>query len=124
MHNVVPGALSFLPQYLLPGSVTPSNPGGVSTYQTTGDYGGDSDALANAMGLNSLPQGYQNHKISWDPNTNEMTAQAVRSGPHSGPGALSHNGGAQEFSQGTGSRYGTPAGRAEAARRNAALPCE
>jgi RHS repeat-associated protein len=124
VHNAGPSPVYFLPPYLLPGSVTADNPGGVYTYRTTADYGEDSDALANEMGLPSLPAGYQNHKISWDPQTNEMTAQAVEASAHSGPGALGHSGGARDFSQASGTQYGTDAGRAEAARRNAALPCK
>ena len=121
VHNVGPGSLSFLPQYLLPGSVTPDNPGGVYTYQTTGSYAGDRQALADAMGIPQLPAGYQNHKIDWDPNTNEVNAQAVDAATHR---SIPHNGGANDFNQGTGTRYNQPSGRAEAARRNAALPCD
>lgn len=93
-----------------------SNPHGVFTIDATGSYFNDRQALAEAANISDPGKNWRAHHIGYDPKTNTMQMQFVHKDYHS----YSHVGGADEFKQHTGFKYGSDEAVAEANKRNKA----
>ncbi|MCL5247601.1 hypothetical protein M4I21_17405 [Cellulophaga sp. 20_2_10] len=97
-----------------PGTITPNNPHGIYTIDATGDYFDDRAATSKKAGIKDPGKNYRSHHIDYDPKTNTMRMQIVHKDYHSHP----HVGGAKDFQNDTGHKYGTNESRAEAKARN------
>jgi len=111
--------IEFPPETVHPGTMTTESPWGIHSYPATGDYATDRASLVEASGLPKDPgRNYQSHHVDYDPETNTMRGQMVETDYHS---THPHVGGANDFQEETGYKYGTQDAVDEAARRNAAL---
>ncbi|MEY0975086.1 RHS repeat-associated core domain-containing protein [Providencia rettgeri] len=111
----------FLPDggdVLHPKTVSAQNPEGLFTIKATGSYADDKLALYKAAGIDEYPsRKWISHHVSYNPATNEMTMQLVNPEYHSHP----HVGGAHQFEEKTGHKYGTQDAIDEATKRNSAI---
>ena len=97
------GNTSFLPSELHPGTISAKNPGGIYRIPASGNYHDDKVALYAKAGLSEpFSPDYIAHHISYDPDTNSMEMQLVRSESHQ---KLSHRGGVKDYEEQTGKKY-------------------
>ncbi|MCL5247607.1 hypothetical protein M4I21_17445 [Cellulophaga sp. 20_2_10] len=109
------GYMSFIGDALHPDTITATNPGGTFTIQATGDYGLDRKGLYDQSGVKDIwGTDYRSHHVSYDPKTNKMKMQIVHNDYHK----IDHMGGAKQFKEDTGFKYGSPEAKAEAQARN------
>ena len=91
------GNTSFLPSELHPGTISAKNPGGIYRIPASGNYHDDKVALYAKAGLSEpFSPDYIAHHISYDPDTNSMEMQLVRSESHQ---KLSHRGGVKDYEE-------------------------
>ncbi len=111
----------FLPNggdVLHPKTVSAQNPEGLFTIKATGSYADDKLALYKAAGIEEYPsRKWISHHVSYNPEKNEMVMQLVNPEYHSHP----HVGGAHQFEEKTGRKYGTQNAIDEATKRNNAI---
>ena len=100
-----------------PKTVNASHPHGVYTINATGSYAEDRKALAEAVKISDPGKNWRAHHIGYDSATNTMQMQFVHKDYHSYP----HVGGADEFKQDTGFKYGSDDAIAEARKRHKML---
>ncbi|HGN0024772.1 TPA: RHS repeat domain-containing protein [Proteus mirabilis] len=97
----------FLPDggdVLHPKTVSAQNPEGLFTIKATGSYADDKLALYKAAGIEEYPsRKWISHHVSYNAEKNEMVMQLVNPEYHSHP----HVGGAHQFEEKTGHKYGT-----------------
>ncbi|MEM6807542.1 MAG: RHS repeat-associated core domain-containing protein [Bacteroidota bacterium] len=110
------GNTSFVPDALHPNTVTPDNPGGIYEIEATGTHRGDKMALYKEAGLKeSFSDDYVAHHVSYDPETNTMQMQLVKTDDH----AMSHVGGVNDFNEHHGiDKYNTEASKEKAKQAN------
>lgn len=97
------GNTSFLPSELHPGTISAKNPGGIYRIPASGNYHDDKVALYAKAGLSEpFSPDYIAHHISYDPDTNSMEMQLVRSESHQ---KLSHRGGVKDYEEQTEKKY-------------------
>ncbi|WP_233445753.1 RHS repeat domain-containing protein [Providencia stuartii] len=111
----------FLPDggdVLHPKTVSAQNPEGLFTIKATGSYADDKLALYKAAGIEEYPsRKWISHHVSYNAEKNEMVMQLVNPEYHSHP----HVGGAHQFEEKTGHKYGTQNAIDEATKRNNAI---
>ncbi|WP_411915719.1 RHS repeat domain-containing protein [Porphyromonas miyakawae] len=91
------GNTSFLPSELHPGTISAKNPGGIYRIPASGNYHDDKVALYAKAGLSEpFSPDYIAHHISYDPDTNSMEMQLVRSESHQ---KLSHRGCVKDYKE-------------------------
>lgn len=99
-----------------PKTISSKNPNGVFTVDASGSYFNDKAALSKKARIKDPGKNWSAHHIDYDPKTNTTRMQFVYAPNHK----HDHTGGAHDFKENTGFKYGSDEAVIEATKRNRA----